>query len=207
MIKYITTFKAAALAGIWIGIGGTIYLSVDNSVIGAILFAVGLFTICSFDLPLYTGKVCDILSNDKCYAINIVYIWFGNLFGTWLLANLEKMTRYGSSLQDKATVICKIKINDSLISIFILSVFCNILIFLAVKGFHLIEHSQGKYIALFIGVAVFILCGFEHCVANMYYFSIAGMWDRTSLLYLIVMTLGNAVGGILMSELIGLKER
>ena len=44
--------------------------------------------------------------------------------------------------------------------------------------------------------AVFILCGFEHCVANMYYFSVAGMWSGKTLLYLLVMTLGNAVGGV-----------
>ena len=43
---------------------------------------------------------------------------------------------------------------------------------------------------------VFILCGFEHCVANMYYFSVAGMWSGKTLLYLLVMTLGNAVGGV-----------
>ena len=44
---------------------------------------------------------------------------------------------------------------------------------------------------------VFILCGFEHCVANMYYFSVAGMWSGKALVYLLVMTLGNSVGGIL----------
>ncbi len=48
----------------------------------------------------------------------------------------------------------------------------------------------------FLGVMVFILCGFEHCVANMYYFSVAGMWSGKTLLYLLVMTLGNAVGGV-----------
>ena len=33
------------LAGIMIGIGGTIYLSLDNKIIGAFLFAIGLFII------------------------------------------------------------------------------------------------------------------------------------------------------------------
>ncbi len=44
---------------------------------------------------------------------------------------------------------------------------------------------------------VFILCGFEHCVANMFYFSVAGCWSGKLLLRLLVMTLGNTVGGVL----------
>lgn len=199
MQRCITTFINAILAGILIGIGGTVYLSVNNPIIGAILFTVGLFTICTFNLPLYTGKICDILHNDKYYAINVVYTWFGNLIGTWLFANLEKMTRHCYYLQEKAIAICNTKLSDTLIGIFILSVFCNIMIFIAVKGFHLIDNCVGKYIALFLGVSVFIICGFEHCVANMYYFSIAGMWNMTTLAYLIVMSLGNTIGGILMS--------
>ena len=207
MKKGICTFISAVFAGMWIGIGGTVYLSIDNPIIGAMLFTVGLFTICTFNLPLYTGKICDVFHSDKYYANNVVYTWFGNLTGTWLFANLEKMTRHGYHLQEKAVAICNAKLNDALISIFILSVFCNMLIFLAVKGFRLIENSIGKYLSLFIGVSVFIICGFEHCVANMYYFSIAGMWDRKSLLYLIVMTFGNAVGGILMTECCRLEKR
>ena len=49
---------------------------------------------------------------------------------------------------------------------------------------------------LFFGVAVFILCGFEHCVANMYYFSVAGMWSWKTLGWVLMMTLGNSVGGV-----------
>ena len=50
---------------------------------------------------------------------------------------------------------------------------------------------------------VFILCGFEHCVANMYYFSIAGAWSMKTLGYVLVMTLGNSVGGVLIPLLRG----
>ena len=46
-------------------------------------------------------------------------------------------------------------------------------------------------------MCVFILCGFEHCVANMYYFTMGGAWSGRAILYLLVMTLGNAVGGVI----------
>ena len=81
------------------------------------------------------------------------------------------------------------------IVLFLLAVFCNMLIYIAVEGYNKNPHEVGKYLALFFGVVVFILSGFEHCVANMYYFSIAGMWSGKTLLYVLVMTAGNSVGG------------
>ena len=99
--------------------------------------------------------------------------------------------------------LCRDKLEDSVVSIFLLAVFCNILIYIAVEGFRRNPHELGKYLSLFFGVAVFILCGFEHCIANMYYFSIAGLWDGKALLYLLVMTFGNAIGGILFSWIRG----
>ena len=46
-------------------------------------------------------------------------------------------------------------------------------------------------------MVVFILCGFEHCVANMYYFTMGGAWSARTILYLFVITLGNAAGGVI----------
>ena len=57
----------------------------------------------------------------------------------------------------------------------------------------------GKYIAVFICVTVFILAGFEHCVANMYYFTVAGVWGWNAILALYVMIIGNSLGSILLA--------
>lgn len=48
-----------------------------------------------------------------------------------------------------------------------------------------------KLIAIFFCVMVFILCGFEHVVANMYYLAASGQWSLKIILYLLLMTLGN----------------
>lgn len=45
-------------------------------------------------------------------------------------------------------------------------------------------------------VIVFILCGFEHCVANMFYFSVARSWSFKTILYTFIMILGNSIGSI-----------
>ena len=78
-----------------------------------------------------------------------------------------------------------------------LSLLCNIFIYIAVEGFQKNPHELGKYLSLFFGVMGFILCGFEHCVANMFYFSVSGAWSAETLVRLVVMTLGNSAGGIL----------
>ena len=43
---------------------------------------------------------------------------------------------------------------------------------------------------------VFILCGYEHCVADMFYFTVGGAWSGRAVAALLVITLGNAVGGV-----------
>ena len=188
------TFLYGVAAGICIAIVGTVFLSVENKVIGALFFTVGLFTICTFGLNLFTGKVCYLFENDRRYALQLIPIWLGNLAGTWLTAMLLQQTRI-AGISARAAEMCESKLNDSLLSIFILSVFCNFLIFIAVDGFRNNPHEVGKYLALFFGVMVFILCGFEHCVANMFYISMAGAWSGRALLFLLVNTAGNAAGG------------
>lgn len=192
------TFIYAILAGISIAIGGTVFLSMDSKVLGAVFFTVGLFIIVTQGFNLFTGKICYIFERDIKYLIGIPIIWFGNLVGTWGTATLINMTRVSPHLAEKAASICDAKLNDNLLSIFILAIFCGILMYIAVENFGSNNHEVGKYVALFLGVPVFILCGFEHCVANMFYFSMAGVFTGKALLYLVVMTLGNAVGGSLL---------
>lgn len=206
-MNFLTVFAYSVLAGVAISLGGTANLSVDDRVIGSFLFAVGLFTICTFALHLFTGRVIYVFEKDRRYALNLIPIWLGNLLGTWLTAQAELLTRHGAALQEKAIALCQPKLDDSVLSIFILSALCNILVCIAVDGFKRNKHELGKYLSIIFGVMVFILCGFEHCVANMYYFSVAGMWSGKTLWYVLVMTAGNACGGVLIPGLRLLKEK
>ena len=196
-MKQLKIFLSGTLAGVCIALGGTAYLSMESKLAGALFFTVGLFVICILGLHLFTGKVCYVFDNDKGYAFDLLFIWLGNLAGTFLVAFLEGWTRIGPALAEKAAGLCQTKLNDDRMSIFILAVLCNIMIYIAVEGFLRAPHDLGRYIALFLGVAVFILCGFEHCVANMYYFSVAKAWSGHAFAHLLVMTAGNAVGGVI----------
>lgn len=185
------------LAGIMIGIGGTIYLSLDNKIVGSILFAIGLFIIVVYSFNLYTGKIGYLINNfNKKYIRELIITLIGNFIGTLFVGFVLRYTRIYTSISDKAKGLVDIKLNDTLISILILSFFCGILMYLAVNTYKEVK-DIGKYLAVFLGVIVFILCGFEHCIANMYYFSVSSTWSLNTLLYLLVMILGNSLGGIL----------
>jgi formate/nitrite transporter FocA (FNT family) len=185
------------LAGIMIGIGGTIYLSLDNKIVGSILFVIGLFIIVVYSFNLYTGKIGYLINNfNKKYIRELIITLIGNFIGTFFVGFVLRYTRIYTSISDKAKGLVDIKLNDTLISILILSFFCGILMYLAVNTYKEVK-DIGKYLAVFLGVIVFVLCGFEHCIANMYYFSVSSTWSLNTLLYLLVMILGNSLGGIL----------
>ena len=92
-----------------------------------------------------------------------------------------------------------LKLNDNLLSIFILAMFCGMLMYIAVNNYKKSTNEIGKYAGIFMCVMVFILCGFEHCVANMYYFTVANVWTGKAFLWLLMMVLGNSVGSILIA--------
>ncbi len=195
-MKNIKIFLSAVLAGLCVGLGGLVFLSVENRVVGAALFTVGLFVICTFGFLLFTGKVCYVFENDRSYALSLPVIWLGNLIGTGLTAGIAGLSRI-AGVAERAAALCQVKTEDNLLSLFCLGILCNILIYIAVEGFKNNPHELGKYLSLFFGVMVFILCGTEHCVADMFYFWMAGAWSGRAILCVLTITLGNAVGGVL----------
>lgn len=202
-------FVYAVLAGVSISIGGAVYLSVDNKAVGALLFSVGLFTVCTFGLNLFTGKVCYWPGKGWAHGGWLALVWLGNLAGAEAAGLLLRATRTGAALAEKAAGLCETKLGDSLPSIFLLAVFCNMLIYIAVENYRSNPHELGKYLGIVFGVVVFILCGFEHCVANMFYFAVANVWSGKTALYLLVMTAGNTAGGLVfpLCARLGIKNK
>ena len=190
--KYVHMFTLAVLAGIAIGIGGTVYLSMENKTAGALMFTVGLYTICVHGLNLYTGKVGYLVSEPAGYLAQLAVIWLGNLAGTGLTAAAVSQTRI-SGIGELAAAVCEGKLNDQLHSLFLLAVFCGFLMFAAVDGYK----ATGSPVILFLGVAAFILCGFEHCIADMFYFFAGGVWSVPAAVRILVITLGNSAGAVL----------
>jgi len=200
-MHYLKTLVSAVMAGFTIGFGGIVFLQCESKVVGALFFTIGLFVICTQGLNLYTGKVCYFLQNDKQFKINIPVIWIGNLIGTFLSGLLVHMTRISTAVSEKASTLCAAKAGDDMLSLFVLGIFCNMLIYVAVDGYKNNPHEVGKYLALFFGVVVFILSGFEHSVADMFYISCADAWNSDMLIRVVVISIGNAVGGITAAQI------
>ena len=196
MKRYIDILLKAILTGFAIGIGGIVNLSCDNRYMGAFLFGLGLFVILTFGLMLFTGKVGYAVENKPKYLVDLAVIWVGNFIGAYLTGLLITLTRAGAAIAEKAAALCQTKLADSIPSLLILSFFCGMLMFIAADGYKTFKNPVAQMLVVFLPVMVFILSGFEHCIANMFYFSAAGMIDLTSVLYILLMSLGNALGGI-----------
>lgn len=180
-----------------IAIGGTVFLSIENKVIGASLFSIGLFGVLIYNLNLYTGKIGYLITNFNLkYIKELIITLIGNFIGACSVGFILRYTRIYDKIYEKSLILANTKLNDNILSIFILSIFCGILMYYAVNGFKK-QTDFGKYLVVYLGVAVFILCGFEHCIANMYYFSVADIWSLKTLGYTGIMVLGNSIGSFI----------
>lgn len=186
------TYVHSILAGMMIGLAGTTYLSVSNKIIGSALFSFGLITIVVRGWSLYTGKISALKLTEKGNLPYIITMLVGNYFGTLLIAFAVRISRIGDNLIPIATQLWQNKINDSWYSILILSILCGIMMQLAVDGY---KHPNEEHLILIaIPVMFFILCSYEHSIANIFYMNLAVFYSLKSFGYIILMITGNAIG-------------
>lgn len=196
-MKTFAIFVNSVLAGCMIGVGGTVFLSCDNKVAGALFFSLGLLTIVTRGFYLFTGKAGYAVEQPPAYMGFLAQVWLGNFVGTGLVGLAVRATRVGGAIAEKSAALWQTKSADSLLSIFILAVFCGLLMYLAVDGYKNASNEVAKVLMVLFCVIVFILSGFEHCIANMFYGWAALCWTPDALLRLVVMTVGNLAGGVL----------
>lgn len=192
--------KKSISAGIMIGIGATVYLLCENKIIAAFLFAAGLFAICTFEMNLFTGKIAYIFENKN--SPNCFVVWIGNLIGCFLTSLPIRLAI--PEITQKAYLLVEHKLHNNLLSTVSLSMFCGALMYLAVENYKANKNEFAKIVGLFLNVVVFIICGFEHSIANMCYciFSINSYNMMIhSLIFIIIVSFANSVGAILCRNL------
>ena len=177
------TFALAILAGIMIGFGGVIYLMCANKMVGALLFSFGLLTIVCQGYALYTGRVGYFREYGWASILTTIA---GNFLGTWIVARGFALTRH---TVDIAAVVAP-KLEDSSLSIFLLSIGCGAMMYLAVDSYR----KSKSWLFVVMPIVIFILSGFEHSIANMFYLSLAGEWGVEALRITALALVGNAVG-------------
>lgn len=174
----INKFIRAVAAGVMIGIAGAVYLAVGPP-LGAILFSLGLILICTRGYNLYTGKIGYI--QEPKDAIDMWIYIGGNALGTWLVAATQTMSTQSLILS---------KLEVPLWLTFIKAIGCGILMYLAVD----IYKTKQNYWGIITCIPAFILAGFEHSIADMFYIWLGGIYDWRVLEFICIVILGNAIG-------------
>lgn len=182
-------FIKSIYAGLMIGIGCIVYLSVKDKIVGSLLFSFGLLTIVTQEFYLYTGKIGFVKKVKE--LIDMLIIIIGNFIGTFIASVFVKAAHINI---DSLELVNK-KLDNEILHIFILSMFCGVMMYLAIDNYN----KSKNIIFIIMPIMIFILSGFEHSVANMFYFNLSGMYTLKSFCYLFVMLIGNGIGAKLFS--------
>ncbi len=210
-MKYqLTSFVKGILAGLSIGVGGFLYILMVHyvngelgKVLGSLLFAVGLFTVCTFGFHLYTGKIGLVYENkqQKKFYISLPIMYLGNAVGAFGLGYICYAIFKDTSVMDTVNSVCLSRtslasFNDYL-SCIVRSLLCGLCVYLAVKAFNLNRLKPLGISLLVLFVFIFVYAGFQHCIANMYYFGFGNHINGYTFVNLLFVTLFNSLGSAL----------
>lgn len=185
--------------------------------LSGLIFPIGLSMVVIAGGELFTGNcllfipVLDHQISWGEFAKNLFVVYLGNLVGSVFIAALANYGRvyslYNNELAHAVVKTAALKANIPFIEGLIKGILCNVLVCIAVWASQAAEELSGRIIALFLPIFLFIVCGFEHSVANMYFipagylaqfvYDIPGQnLSLLGLLWnLLPVTVGNFIGG------------
>lgn len=226
------------MAGTFIGFGGvasaaaavSIPLASVGKFLGACIFPGGLTMVLLAGSELFTGNnllIIPLLEKEISLGgmlKNWFVVYIGNFIGGMLVAAgivfSHEISMFDNGLAvsviSTAATKCSLSFGDA----FLRGIMCNFLVCIAVWISFAAKDAVNKIIGIFFPIMIFVICGFEHSVANMYYIS-AGLFAGRNPVYaeaakaagvnldtltvngfllknLVPVTLGNIVGGALL---------
>lgn len=195
--------------------------------IAGAIFPIGLIMVVLLGTELFTGNalmVTAVISREITVGQllrNWGLVYGGNFVGAILMAVL--MAYFGQldlgagSLAVYSAKVAAAKCSLPWMNAFVLGIFCNLMVCIAIYLGNTAHDTAGKILGIFFPIFGFVVAGFEHCVANMYYIPVGifALWNpaytdaivqagiNTQVLNfgtfvtanLIPVTLGNIVGG------------
>ena len=221
-------FVSAMLAGAFIVFGGMYFCTFlgDTTMafgvqrlVGGLCFCLGLCLVLCCGAELFTGNVLMVCAKaSKKIGLagllrNWGIVWLGNLAGSLValaiiyLSNLQAMN--GGAVGEAFVSVAAGKVALEPVTLFFKAVLCNILVCLAVWIGFSSKTTADKVLGILLPISAFVACGFEHCVANMFFLPMglllntvagigaAGAITAGGVAYnLVLATLGNIVGGL-----------
>lgn len=199
----LTTKKLILLgiaAGFFIGIGaeasslamhGISNVGLARTVAGAV-FPIGLMLIVLLGGELFTGNclismaVYDKKAKLKGMIRNLTIVYISNFIGAalmaWMINNCGQLNFSDGGAGAFTIKVALGKVGIDPMQAIVSGILCNVLVCLAIFMAATAKDVAGKCIAIFFPIFVFVISGFEHCVANMYYIP-AGIFAAQNPLY------------------------
>lgn len=205
--------------------------------LAGVVFPIGLMMIIFIGGELFTGDNMMLMGalnrrfTYKRMARTLGWVYLSNLLGAVLIAFLVVNSgQYGYSSNGLGAYTIKVaieKCNGGFVNLFFSGILCNVLVCVAVLMSMAAKDTTGKVFGFLFPIFAFVIGGYEHCVANMYYIP-AGMMAANNEIYvakalelygitaekvasinlgnffvgnLLPVTLGNMVGGMLFISL------
>ena len=218
-------FVYGVLAGIYIAFGanaaiavlsgGTLDAGLAKFLAGSV-FSVGLMLVLIPSSELFTGNILMTIGfiYRKYSFVKVLRNWsvvfFGNFVGAviiaWLVLNSGLLVHLGNLTASGAVAvkIAETKLQLSFAEALCRGILCNMLVCLAVIMCIASRSVMGKILGIYFPIMLFVVSGFEHSVANMYFLPVGLMVKGefashflTMFNNLIPVSIGNIIGGLL----------
>ena len=208
-----TIVKKSILAGMLISFGCIFSMVVSpyGAIAKGICFSVGLFGVMCCDAYLFTGSILKIRKvwDKREEAIQLIIfwlqVWFWNCIGSLIMVVVAYILGYDSSSM------AIVKASLPWYSVILRGILCNVMVCLSVYIYNRAKAFLGiasinAIASVILPVSCFVICGFEHSIANMFYMPLSFIYGGISLVTcisnILLATVGNLIGGIAFSWLI-----
>ena len=177
--------------------------------LGASVFPVGLILVVTLGAELFTSNcLLSVAFVNKKISFtqmirNLVIVYLFNYVGSFIVAYIT--VKGGSFNADSLAYLQNIathKVDASAYALFIKGILCNVLVCGAVIQSYTSRDTIGKLVGAWLPIMLFVLIGYDHSIANMFYLTAAKLADTSlfgvsGILYnLFYVTLGNILGAL-----------
>ena len=194
------------------GVGATFGNVYGSKIAGACIFTAGLAMVVVAGSELFTGNNLMVMAlfNRKIKLHQLLKNWLlvflGNFIGALFVAVVAVISGAFDQIPDTVVATANTKVNLGFFEALLKGIMCNFLVCIAVWMATAASTVTGKIAAVFLPIMLFVLCGFEHSIANMFYIPAGMITGAISsipaptiteflLNNLLPVTLGNIIGG------------
>lgn len=187
-MSFTQSFVLSMMAGAFIAMGAMFFLLVSGDpdlpfavqrVLGGALFSLGLLLVVVCGAELFTGNTMIVMTAASkkiswgAVIKNWIVVFVGNFVGALIIVGLVYLsgmhTMNGGIVGSTMVSVASGKMTPDWITLFAKGIMCNFLVCLAVWIAYAGKTVADKMLGILLPIAAFVACGFEHCVANMFF--------------------------------------